>query len=140
MLNQNDKAFYSDNGQGLTAYSGIAFQTIKDLGLTPLIYGGTGIDCRESNLDKEMRDGFYESKVIIIYIGEGLKWRGVNDNWAIPELEHAIARGTACLFYYVESIHKKELPRLPLHITSVPIRDEDHFKNTLMKDLRQFML
>lgn len=141
MLQRGDRVFFSNNSAaGPTGYSDAASQTIRALGLVPLVYEGAGLNVRNSNLDREIRDDFYQSKVVVLLLGTGQRWRSIEDNWAIPELEHAISIEMGCFVYVTAEMSEEELTRLQLPIDAVVVRDEDHFAATLRQNLEQLMI
>lgn len=139
MIRQGDKVFFSVNSAGPSSYTGPAFQTIQALGLVPLVYAGAGLDINKSNLDREMRDDFYQSKVVLLLLGTGQGWRSIGDNWAILEMNHALSMGIECLFYIMDEVTQEQVRNLNLPIDAVVIRDENHFTATLKQDLQQLM-
>lgn len=139
MLQQGDKVFFSDNGESITDYSSMASRTIQTLGLTPLVYGGTGLNVRTSTLDKEIRDDFYQSKVVVLVLGKGEKWKSIGDNWAIPELDHAISSGIKCFVYITSQITEEEIRSISLPINPVIVRHEKHFGTILKQSLEQLL-
>ena len=140
MLQQRDNVFFSDNGQGMTDYIAIAFRTIETLGLTPFVYGGTGLDVKKSNLDREIRDDFYKSKVAVLLLGTGQGWSSIEDNLAIPELPHAISFRIVCFVYVTAETSKEEIKKLNLPVEVIKVRDKEHFEASLRKNLEQLMI
>lgn len=140
MLQKNDKVFYCDNGRGVSSYRGAASKTIQTLGLTPLVYGGAGLGARNSNIDKEIRDDFYKSKVVVLLIGEGGKWMSIEDNWALPELETAISKGIDCLVYITSGLTELGIRRLHLTSSVIAVNNEKHFESSLKQNLERLMI
>ena len=135
MLRQGDNVFYSDNGKGMTDYCGAAFRVIRDLGLTPLAHGGAGLDARKSNFDKEIRDDFYQSKVVILFLGKGEGWKTIEDNWALPELKQTISFEIKCFVYVLARITKEEIKSLNLPIDPAVVENKDYFETILKQNL-----
>lgn len=140
MLQQGDNVFFSDNSRGMTDYMGVAFRTIEALGLTPFVYGGIGLDVRKSKIDREIRDDFYQSRVVVLLLGTGQGWSSIEDNWVIPELEHAILLGIVCFVYVTAETTEEYIQSLSLPVEVIKVRDKDHFETSLRQNLEQLMV
>lgn len=108
--------------------------------MIPVYYQGIGLGARNSNVDKDIRDYFCQSKVIILLLGKGEEWRGISDHWPIPELEIAVSMGIACFIYTTTEIMEEEVENLGLPVKTVIINDEDHFATTLKQNLSQLII
>ncbi len=137
MLGAGDRIFYADNGSQDSQYCQAAIKVIQDLGLIYFFYQGAGLDARRSSLDREIRDDFYNAKVVVVVLGRGKGWRSMEDIWALPELKHAAEMGIKCLVYTTENITEEELKSLELPVPPVFIKDVNDFRTTLRKDLER---
>lgn len=142
MLQKGDCAFFCHNGMGISDYDTAARQTIESLGLILFYYSGVTLAVRNSNLDREIRDDFYNAKVAVVLLcgkdqrGEG---QSIGDNWAIPELKHVISYGRNCLVYATAEATDEEIESLDLPVDVRTVRDADHFAIALKQDLEQLM-
>jgi len=139
MNNPQDKIFYCASGESLRNYSIIASRIIKEIGLTPFVYENIELNAKSSNLDKEIRDDFYESKIAIIVLGMQKGGKEIGNNWAIPELSSAISIGIKCFVYILAKITKKEIEVLNLPLDPIIITDERDFESKLERDLLSYL-
>lgn len=142
MINPGDKVFYSDNkkGEEIFKYSNIAVRIIEELGLIPLKYVGIELGTRNSSLDKDIREDFFQSKVVILLLGKGDEREDIIDHWAIPELEIAISMGIACFIYITSELTEEEIQGLGLPVEPVMIDNENQFAVNLRQTLNQLMI
>jgi len=137
MLKKGDKVFYSDNGVVSPNFMSIAFHTIKKLGLIPLVYSGAKQNIKKSNLDREIRDDFYESKLVIIMLGKTNGIESVKDEWVLLEIDHAINLGIQVIIYLTKEISEEEKIGLNFPVKPITIRDLNHFESLLEGNLRR---
>lgn len=139
MLKKGDKIFYSDNGVGITDYSGVASHVIRDLGLIPMVYLGMDLGTKNSNLSKEIRDDVYQSKVVVLVLGKGEGWRSLADNWIMPELRHIISFGIRCFVYTLPTLTNEEINSLNLPADPIIAKNKDHFGTILKENLSSLL-
>lgn len=139
MIQRGDNIFYTDN-QRESTYCPIAVRIIQDLGLIPYFYKGAGLSVRNSSLDREIRDDFYNAKVVVIVLGKGNEWRNIDDNWATPELECTARFGISCLIYSSVELSLEEVKLLKLPFNPVVVKDETDFSVIFEHDLQKLMV
>lgn len=138
MIQKGENVFYTDNNADSSEYSGVAYQTISSLDLMPLCFAGIDLNTRGSSLDKEIRDDFYASKVVVILIGSGPQWRDARDNWVFAELSRAQTFEMKILSYVLTPVSDEEpfclTPDSPALVEN--IKD---FESILRKDLQDLL-
>lgn len=142
MLREGDNVFFCHSSAGMWDYNEAAWRTIKSLGLTPFFHGGLTLDVKDSNLDREVRDDFHKSNVVVVLLlGKKQRREGssVGDNWAIPELKWVISNGIAGFVYTTDEVTQEEINSLDLPVDVVIVKDLNHFETTLRQDLEQLM-
>ena len=133
MLKKEDNVFVS----GDQDYCYLAFDIIQSYGLIPFVYANAGLSIRNSSLDREIRDDFYQCKATILILhGKG---ETLGDNWALPELKHSTLADLPCFIYVLEDIDERQIKGLDLPIDPVVVKDKNHFKLLLKKDLQRLM-
>ena len=135
IIREGDKIFFTNNYGGSSDYDGPAWETIQSLGLIPIVYGGAGLNVRGSSLEREIRGDFDQSKVVVLLLGKGEGWRDIKDNWALPNLKHALSMGVVCFVYTATEITEEELRSLNLPVDAVTVRNVDQFISRLRQDL-----
>lgn len=144
MLHKGDSVFYCDNNAG-SGFNGVAFRTVKNLGLTPLVYAGVGLEVRKSSLDKEIRDDFYRSKVVVVLVGSHKGWKNSGDCWALPELAVAESKGIDVLIYAVSDTAGNDALALlsPTHeskpLSFTEVANTDEFETALQDHLQDLI-
>lgn len=106
MLKKGDNIFFNSTNKYLPIHN--IFNFVQSIGLVSLNWENAGLEMRNSNFDREMRDDFYKSKVAIIALGTSKERQYLGDNWAVPELEAAKEFGVKCFIYITQEISKDE--------------------------------
>jgi len=97
---------------------------------------------KRSNLDRKLREDFYNSKVVILFLGkiQGQE-NSIENHWMLPELKYALSHGIPCFVYTTSEVSEEEIKSLVLPLLEVStVRDPDHFAATLRQNLTQLML
>lgn len=140
LIKTGDSIFYTDNQKLVGTFHLAAVDVIKSLGLTPVFYMGADLSVKNTWIDRQIRDLFYKSRAVVIVLGKGEGWRGIEDVWAIPELPFAASSGIECLAYRTPEVSKAEIDALSLPVNPTEIENEERFKVALEQDLKHLML
>ena len=144
MIEEGDKVFFCYVGlpSATEDYNGIAWRTIENLELIPIVYGNATLDVEKSNVGREIRRDFRESEAIVVLLFGKSQRRensGIGDNWAIPKLPEAVSQGTDCLVCATTEVTEEEIKNLKLPIDVVTVKDESHFETILRQYLKKVM-
>lgn len=137
MLKKGDNIFFISTNKSLPIHN--IFNLVQTIGLVSLNWENAGLEMRNSNFDREMRDNFYKSKVAIIALGTSKEREDLGDNWAVPELEAAKEFGVKCFVYITPEISKDEFKVLNLKYTPILVKNMDDFKKDIQKKLEDLM-
>jgi hypothetical protein len=78
------KVFYCDNGGEQSLNYQAAFRrAMTSLGYQAFAYSGLGAQTRQSNIDREIRDDFFDSDQVVVLFN-----REPRDSWAMAELDN----------------------------------------------------
>jgi hypothetical protein len=66
MEDTNASIIYCDNGPDSARYCEVFADVVRSLGLQPVFYSGVGMNIRNSNLDRELRDDFYQATLAVV--------------------------------------------------------------------------
>jgi len=104
----------------------------------PLIYRRIRLTTRASSVDREIREDFYKSKIVVVLLGIGDDWLDIRDNWVFPELAYAASAGMRILAYVTEEVRQTEVDSLGLPVSCGTVADEASFAKLLAEDLRGY--
>jgi hypothetical protein len=130
--------FYVDNAPHTASYHKSACDVIRAMNFVPLIYRGITLTTRTSSVDREIREDFYKSKIVILLLGVGNGWLDMRDNWVFPELAYAASAGMRILAYLTEEVGQTEVDSLGLPVSYGIVGDEASFAKLLAEDLRRY--
>lgn len=139
MLNAKDQIFFSCNGKVVSPYDGVVFQAIQSLSLYPVTYGGATRKIKASNLDTEIRDGFYQSKVAFILFDKEFEGIDPSNLWVINEIEPAISLGIKCFVYHTPDVSVAKLEGLKLPTPFVEIQSSGDLVSNIKKKLSSLL-
>jgi hypothetical protein len=66
MADANSSIIYCDNGPYSDIYCAVFSDVVRSLGLRPVFYSGVGANIRNSSLDRELRDNFYNAGLAVV--------------------------------------------------------------------------
>jgi len=144
MLKRGDHVFFAENSEEsgvLNGKYGFEFYRIAgtELGLFAIYYQGAKLEIRESSLDREMRNDFYGSRALALYLGTPKPGSTHHDNWVLPELKHAIAQGMECLIYVSPTFPRELLKQYGYENAPKIVHTKAEFCSVLLDDLKRLV-
>ncbi|MEJ1967776.1 MAG: hypothetical protein WDN03_03930 [Rhizomicrobium sp.] len=139
VLKMSNQIFFATNSKPFESGdepSTIFADTASELGFRPIPHAGLGLQVRTAILDREVRQNFYEFPIIVLYLGRSKEGSGPRDNWALPEMTHALEMKKACLVYTAPDFPEEVLREYGIAGVAKTVRDSDDYRQQLTTDLK----
>lgn len=138
MAEHRRQAFFATNSQWFNdvEFPAVIFAEVaQSSGFYPVHYTGLPLNVRNSNIDREVRDDFYGSQVVVLYLGQPKPGSDHRDNWALCEMKIARDRNKVCLVYTSTDFPSDVLDEYGIRDIAVPISGSDEFRTKLAASL-----